>query len=551
MRCDAESVLRCCAPTDMSGTSYTRRGTWRARRLEPPVTGTAPDPIPQEPTMRRPRLTDETRTRPVAKLTGRSTAAAAAALVLAGTALWSALPSYAASLPPTATGDARTVTEPRVPSTVCATLASTLSMSSRTASSSQETTPPDTARIQAALTGCTQSGTTPVAVKLVASGSNAAFLTGPLTVPAGVALLIDSPVTLFGSLNAVNYQVSGASTTCGTVASSSGGCKPLITVNGANAGIEGVRASSGTQGRIDGRGDLTLVGGSTTWWGLAATAKAQSLSQNNPRMIQTSHADNFTLYNVDLVNAPNFHVSYQNGTGFTAWGVRIKTPATAGNTDGIDPSGAKNVTIANSYIQDGDDGIAIKAGSVASSNITVRDSHFYGTHGISIGSETAAGATNILIQNNTVTGVDSAGLVGGSPIGLRIKSNSSTGGTVSTVSYLATCVTQVKQPLVFDTHYSSSTGSNTPFFTNILVNGMRSTSSRSGGSNVMSGYSATYPLGLTLENVSLDLTTTTAQYANVGLYNSNLTPSGTGVTTGSVSGSGSLPACTFPAYPAL
>ncbi|MFI2205592.1 glycosyl hydrolase family 28 protein [Streptomyces sp. NPDC020192] len=73
--------------------------------------------------------------------------------------------------------------------------------------------------------------------------------------------------------------------------------------------------------------------------------------------------------------------------------MRIKTPATARNTDGIDPAGATDVTIADSSIQDGDDGIAIKGGSKASSNITVRNSHFYGTHGISIGSETSSGVT--------------------------------------------------------------------------------------------------------------------------------------------------------------
>ena len=59
--------------------------------------------------------------------------------------------------------------------------------------------------------------------------------------------------------------------------------------------------------------------------------------------------------------------------------------------------------------------------------------------------------------------------------------------------------------------------------------------------------------GVGIDDVSgvLDKTTTTAQYANVGLFNSNVTPSGTGVTTGTVSGSGSAPSCSFPSYPAL
>jgi polygalacturonase len=456
----------------------------------------------------------------------------------------------AATIPPSATGDSRTVTEPHVPTTVCQTLTSALTMANRRSGATQEAVPPDTSRLQSALTACAQSGTATVAVKLVASGTHVAFLTAPLTIPKGVVLLVDSGVTLFGSLNGADYQLSGKPT-CGTVATSSGGCKPLITVSGANAGIEAVRAASGTQGRIDGRGDLVLNGGTMSWWQLATLAQTENEQQNAPRLIQANSSNNFTLYDIDLINSANFHVSYQNGNGFTAWGVRIKSPAIARNTDGIDPSGSTNVTIASSFIEAGDDGVAIKAGSAASSNITVRDNHFYGTHGISIGSETNSGVTNVLVERNTLTGTDSEGNASVSSIGLRIKSSAASGGTVNTITYLSTCITLVKQPLVFDTHYSNGTGTTIPFFTNILINGARSTSSATSGSNTLQGLDSTHPLGLTLENVSLDKTAAASQFANVGLFNSNLTPSGTGVTTGTVAGSGSVPTCTFPAYPAL
>lgn len=474
---------------------------------------------------------------------------------LAGTDHWNPTASTAATTPSatsgTATGDARTVTEPAVPGTVCATVAATLAMPSRVSTSAAETTPPDTARIQAALDSCTRSGSASVAVKLTAADSSrTAFLSGPLTVHQGEVLLLDSGVTLFGSRNPANYQVSGKNT-CGTLGSSNNGCKPLVTVSGANAGVEAVRASSGAQGRIDGRGDQTILGGSTTWWGLATAAQKAGSNQNNPRLIQANSSDNFTLYHVDLLNSANFHVVYNGGTGFTAWGVRIKTPATARNTDGIDPAGAKNVTVNDSYIMTGDDGVAIKGGSAASSNITVENSHFYGTHGISIGSETYSGVSNVLFRNNTLTGTDSLGNASGSSVGIRIKSSAASGGKVSTVSYLNTCVTAVKAPIVFDTHYSNGTGSYTPYFTGILVDGLRSTASVSGAKSTLVGLNATYPLGLTLANVSLDTTTATSSYARVSSYNSNLKPSGTGVTVTAISGSGSVPSCTFPAYPAL
>ncbi|QMU77247.1 hypothetical protein GXW83_17665 [Streptacidiphilus sp. PB12-B1b] len=140
--------------------------------------------------------------------------------------------------------------------------------------------------------------------------------------------------------------------------------------------MESLRSPTGGQGRIDGCGDLTMLGSPTTWWGLAARAQTTGEQQNNPRLIQADDSDDFTLYDIDLLNAANFLVVYNGGTGFTAWGVRIKTPDTARNTDGIDPAGAKDVTIADSSIQDGDDGIAVKGGSRPSSDITVKDDHF-------------------------------------------------------------------------------------------------------------------------------------------------------------------------------
>ncbi|EST36673.1 glycosyl hydrolase family 28 protein [Streptomyces roseochromogenus] len=219
--------------------------------------------------------------------------------------------------------------------------------------------------------------------------------------------------------------------TCGTLSSAEGGCTPLISVSGAHAGIEGVRSGSGSQGRIGGRGDQDILGPSTTWWALASQAQKVNENQQNPRLITVRNADDCTLCDIDLLNSPNFQVAYQNANGFTVWGLRIKTPADARNTDGIDPGGATDVTIEDSWIQDGDYGIAVKGGS-AVRNVTIAGNHFCGTHGISIGSETAGGVANVLVENNTVAGTDSSGVVGSN--GIRIKGSTKSGGRVSDVS---------------------------------------------------------------------------------------------------------------------
>jgi polygalacturonase len=466
------------------------------------------------------------------------------ALIAAGVSL--ALPATAATSVTLATGDSRAVAQPAVPAT-CTTLSATLATSNEQFSSSAESAPPDTSRIQSALNSCSGTGK---AVVLAPSGSDNAFLSGPLSLPASVTLLIDAGATLYASRNPANYQVSGQAT-CGTVASSGNGCKPFINVTGSNAAVMGTQSSSGSQGAINGRGDQDILGTSGSWWTLSNTAKSDSEDQNNPRLVEAHDVNNFTVYDVDLINAPLFHIYFEGGSGLTVWGVRIKTPATARNTDGIDPDSATNVTVNDSYIQDGDDGIAIKTNSGAASSITIENSHFYGTHGISIGSQTQYGVSNVLVENNTVSGTDSSGNVSSDNNGLRIKTTSSEGGTVNGVTYDNNCLTGVKHALEFNPFYSSGNGSTTPYFENIVVDGLKAVSSASSAQSVLEGYNSSHLLGLTLENVSLDATSTSAEYASVRTYNSNITASGTDVTVTSFTGSGSVPSCSFPSYPGL
>ena len=90
---------------------------------------------------------------------------------------------------------------------------------------------------------------------------------------------------------------------------------------------------------------------------------------------------------------------YHHGNGFTVWGIRIDTPKTARNTDGIDPSASKNITVTQSYIRTGDDNIAIKGGDGPVTNMTVIHNHFFSGHGMSIGSETKAGVSALRVTD--------------------------------------------------------------------------------------------------------------------------------------------------------
>jgi hypothetical protein len=390
--------------------------------------------------------------------------------------------------------DARTVTEPVIPAS-CMVLQAQQGIFNGEPSS--ETTL-DTTRIQSALTGCASGQ----AVELATNGANNAFLIGPITLPGGVTLLVDGGVTVFGSRNPADYQVVTAGVeTCGTVGTAGNGCLPLITASAANAGIIGY-------GVIDGRGqDKLLVGGTPStisWWDNAGKAQLTSGgAQNNPILVM-ANAANLILYKITFRNSAMFHVKWSgnltNKTGFTAWGVKVITPFSTRNTDGIDPSGL-NISILNSSLSDGDDDVAVSASSPAQ-NITVANVNTYSGHGISIGSITKGGLTNMLVENivQMGTAADKNG------IGIRIKAQQSNGGLVQNVTYQNICSANNQVAIYLSPYYSTSAGTSYPSLQNITYRNIHVITE---GGVTLQGYqnsagTVVNPSSITLDNVIFD-----------------------------------------------
>lgn len=379
-----------------------------------------------------------------------------------------------------ATGDPRNVTEPVYPA-VCEVLTAQFSSADRT-------TPPatdDTARLAAALSACAGTGKS---VVLEPTTTSDAFYAGALTVN-GEGLVVASGATLFGN----NY-----------------GTSQFISVKGNNASIMG-------PGVIDGRADLGIAG--------------------TPRLINakgSSSADmqNFIVYNVTLMNAGKMHLYIERATGVTVWGLTVLTPANTKNTDGVDIDSVIDGTVAHSSINDGDDGIVVKTNSHAAENITVKDNLLYGTHGLSIGSQTMYGVTNVLWEHNTVFGTDKFGIVSSDNNGIRIKSSDSCGGEVKQVTFTNTQLIGVKHLMYFRTDYACSGVAGVPYFHDIVVNGFTAANSADGAYSEFQGYNAAYPLEVYLANVHLDVTDQQNNHdAMVGLFNSNIVPTGPNVTT--------------------
>ncbi|MBZ5534485.1 MAG: hypothetical protein LAO31_00900 [Acidobacteriia bacterium] len=428
--------------------------------------------------------------------------------------------------------DTRHVVEPHLPP-VCTALTARLSAPGGGLPETSERTP-DTARIQEAIDHCAPGR----AVELKQDGTKNIFLAGPLLLKTGVTLLVDANTALFASRNPRDYDLAGGS--CGVVNEKGHGCKPWILAENAPAsGIMG-------DGALDGRGGAKLLGQDVTWWDLAHTAKVLDKQQSVPRMLVVRKSDDFTLYRITLRNSPNFHVGVERTNGFTAWGVKIHTPKTARNTDGIDPSSSSNVTITHCFIATGDDNIAIKSGNAGpASNITIADNHFYTGHGMSIGSGTSGGVSAVRVVDLSIDGADN---------GIRIKSDRSRGGLVRDVTYENVCMRNVTNPIVLNTRYTTFPGNLLPLYRDILLKNVHSVTP---GAILLLGLDEQHRMGVGLDNVTVDGLRgddIRAEHAEVrvGPRRGNVEPRGNDVSMSSAGVEPAVPVdCgnSFPAFP--
>jgi polygalacturonase len=393
----------------------------------------------------------------------------------------------------------------------------------------------DTSRIQAALDACGPGK----AVKLTRSGANDTFVTGKLTIK-GTYLSVDAGTTLYASRNPSSYGCSAG------IDAEKNSCGALITVSGDGAGIVGA-------GTIDGQGGEPVMGQTQSWWDISVALRDSNGSASNPALIAVSGASNFVMHDIHVYNSPKFHVKLSS-VGFIVWGVTVLTPSKATssagkalspygarNTDGIDPGGSSGATkgyIVCSKISVGDDQIAIKGSSGAVANLTIAHNHFGTGHGMSIGSETNAGVSQVDVYDLTIDGTIPTG---GSPAsdvnGIRIKSDASRGGLVEGVTYTDVCMRNLANPILLDPTYSSTSGSLIPEFKNIAFKDIHATG---GGTVTLDGFDSSHLSTVTLDNVVIDGSPTVhATNATIGLGPGTVSfpaPTGAGVTLTGTSG---------------
>ncbi|HUI08411.1 MAG TPA: glycosyl hydrolase family 28 protein [Verrucomicrobiae bacterium] len=246
-----------------------------------------------------------------------------------------------------------------------------------------------TAAIQAAISAAAGAGGGTVVIP--ANGTLSTYLSNPLALANKINLRIDSgamlkalPMAQFTSTDHFIYA----------------------------AGVSDVEISG--SGTIDGNG--------ADWW----EAFANDSSISRPYMIYfNGNCHRVLMQDVTLQNPPKMHLVFKGADdNITIQRILINTtteePYPAKNTDGIDLVG-NHCLVQNCVINSGDDNIALgsSSGSAVSTDILITNCTFGVGHGVSIGSNTAGGVSNLTVTSCSFDGTD---------YGIRMKSDDRTSG---------------------------------------------------------------------------------------------------------------------------
>jgi polygalacturonase len=195
---------------------------------------------------------------------------------------------------------------------------------------------------------------------------------------------------------------------------------------------------SGT-GTIDGQGEI--------WW---KKTDDNSLKYRRPQMLYIEGSQRIEISGVTFLNPPNTHISMKDVKDVYIHDIIIQAPANSHNTDGINIS-AKDCTIDHCTINTGDDNIAINFGNKQQSvndpevrNMVVRNCTFGYGHGLSIGSYTSGGLSDLHVSNCTFDGTTAA---------IRIKTARGRGGVIQHISYQDITIKNSRYPIFISEYY--------------------------------------------------------------------------------------------------
>ena len=356
----------------------------------------------------------------------------------------------------------------------------------------------DTTAIQKAIDACAaQGGGT---VHLTAG----TYLSAPIVLKSNITLQLDKGATLLGSPDHDDYPAK--------TEFRAPGIQSLVSAtNAENIAITG-------DGVIDGQGE--------SWWQMARSVHDAGVMGNphpRPRLVVFDHCKHVRMEGVTVQNSPMWQIVPYYSDDVTISNVRVLAPPHSPNTDAVDPFSSSNVRIDHLYADTGDDDVAIKSGAAntadndAVRDIMVTDCTFLHGHGLSIGSELAGGAHNILAERIHFDGTDN---------GIRVKANRDRGNDVGNLVFRDIDMRDVANPLVISEYYphilpppgttvtAEPVTRLTPHFHDIVIENLTATGAKMAGAIV--GLPEAPVENVVLKNVNLSGSTgLTVGYANV------------------------------------
>lgn len=264
----------------------------------------------------------------------------------------------------------------------------------------------DQAAIQAAIDAAARQGGGNVILDKV--GNAGRYLTGNLYLKTGVSLVINPGVEIVASRYIGDWDHHGCDTSGGGCVCDSDLMAPLIFADMASD--------------IAVRGGGTLVGTAYKMRGANGQLCDWQVNGSGPGMIFYGDVSNAVIENITLEEAQTVGIVLAESDHVVIDSITINSSTDWMWNDAIDIFGAQDVIIRNSYIQSGDDAIALKVScSVYAArhmmkeldcrdlepvrNILIEGNTVYapyGGSGLKIGWETTGEVSNVIWRNNTV-----------------------------------------------------------------------------------------------------------------------------------------------------
>jgi polygalacturonase len=303
---------------------------------------------------------------------------------------------------------------------------------------------------------------------------------------------------------------------------------------GTNATTDFITGSSLTNLAFTGTG--AIDGQGLPWWQYVTS----NWPISRPTMISLSTCSRVLFEDLTLSNSPQPHIGIKgnNAGNVTIQRLTITAPSSSApliqrshNTDAIDLA-ETNGLIQDCTISVGDDNVAMGSSGGLTRDVVITNCAFGTGHGVSIGSFTASGVSNITVINCTFNGTDN-------PIRLKSDNNlhgSSRGGLVQNLSYLNLGMTNVNNAAIMiysyynvvgtPTSISPATavsetvdpvGQYTPIWRNITISNITATVAGSGIAGIIWGRTEMPATNIVMDRVNITAQKTFDVYNAYGI----------------------------------